>query len=218
MSLFILNQNRSVANEFLAELRDVNVQGDSMRFRRNLRMLGNLLAYEVSKSLNYETQQVATPLGTAAIDRIESQPILLTILRAGLPFYDGFLDIFDKAYSGFIGAYRRHDETAEDGFDIYLGYSAFPDISGRDIIVVDPMLATGKSLAKSLNKILEMGQPRSIKIVAVIAAPEGVSYLQENVQSDVEIYLAAMDEKLNEKAYIVPGLGDAGDLAYGEKL
>ncbi|MCG8474076.1 MAG: uracil phosphoribosyltransferase [Cytophagales bacterium] len=216
--MFKLNETNSVANQFLAELRDITVQGDSMRFRHNLRRLGSLLAYEISKELEYEEKEITTPLTTASIPMISAQPILMTILRAGVPFYDGFLEIFDKAYSGFIGAYRRKNEDVPDGFDIYLGYSAFPDITDKELIVIDPMLATGASLAKSLDKILEFGTPKKIHVAATIAAPEGVEYVLKNISAPIKIWTCALDEKLDEHKYIVPGLGDAGDLAYGEKL
>ncbi|BDD05894.1 uracil phosphoribosyltransferase [Aureibacter tunicatorum] len=216
--LFILNQQPSIADQFLAELRDVRVQHDSMRFRNNLRRLGHLIAYEISKELDYTEKTINTPLAQANVKTLENQPILMTILRAGLPYYEGFRDVFDKSYSGFIGAYRRANEEAPDGFDIYLGYSAFPDITDKEIIVVDPMLATGASLCKSLNKVLEFGTPKMIHISATLAAPEGVEYLKKELNAPFKLWLCALDEKLNEKAYIYPGLGDAGDLAFGEKL
>ncbi|BDD10742.1 uracil phosphoribosyltransferase [Fulvitalea axinellae] len=218
MEIFSLNESASVANQFLAELRNVEVQNDSMRFRKNLKRLGVLMAYEISKSLKYEKKEFTTPLAKTEIPVLEHQPILLPILRAGLPYYEGFLDVFDKSYSGFIGAYRRKADDAPDGFDIYLGYSAFPDMTDKELIIIDPMLATGQSLAKSLNKVLEFGKPKMVHIAAVLSSPEGVEYLANNVEAPCRLWTCAMDEKLNEKAYIVPGLGDAGDLAYGEKL
>ena len=217
MKIFRLNETASVANHFLAELRDVNIQGDSMRFRRNIERLGELMAYEVSKDLPFVTKTVTTPLGTADIPVLEQQPILMTVLRAGLPFYNGFMNVFDKASSGFIGAFRKENADAPDGFEIELGYAAYPDLEGQDLIIVDPMLATGRSLVDAIEKAINKGTPRSIHIVATIAAPEGVAYVKEKMGDRCTLWLCAEDSHLNEKSYIIPGLGDAGDLAFGSK-
>ncbi|BDC97988.1 uracil phosphoribosyltransferase [Persicobacter psychrovividus] len=217
MKIFRLNSESSVANHFLAEMRDENIQKDTMRFRRNIERLGELMAYEVSKDLPYVTKTVKTPLGESEIPMLEKQPILMTVLRAGLPFYNGFMNILDQASSGFIGAYRTPNPDAEDGFEIDLGYAAYPNLEGRDLIIVDPMLATGRSLVDSIEKAIEKGNPRSIHIVAIIAAPEGVAYVKERMGDRCSVWLCAEDSHLNEKSYIIPGLGDAGDLAFGSK-
>lgn len=214
--MLILSNQPSVANQFLAELRDVNVQQDKARFRRNLERLGELLAYEISKTLAYETVEVQTPLAVAPIQLLKEQPILVAILRASLPFHRGFLNIFDHANNAFIGAYRgphRADET----FDIQMDYIASPDLTGKILILADPMLATGKSLEKTYQALLKYGKPARIIIAAAIAAPEGVQFLQTQMP-ECELFVGAIDECLNHKFYIVPGLGDAGDLAFGAKL
>ncbi|PWK27274.1 uracil phosphoribosyltransferase [Arcicella aurantiaca] len=214
--MFVLTETNSIANHFIAELRDVTIQNDSMRFRKNMERLGEVLAYEISKSLPYQSATIQTPLALAHTYLLSQQPVLVTILRASLPFHQGFLNVFDKAENAFIGAYRgkhRADET----FDIQMDYLACPDLNDKIIIMIDPMLATGKSLLKSYEALLAHGKPARTIIVSAIAAPEGIAFLQENLP-DAELFLGTIDEKLNNKFYIVPGLGDAGDLAYGEKL
>ena len=214
--MFILSETNSIANHFIAELRDINIQQDSMRFRKNMERLGEILAYEVSKTLTYQPAMVQSPLAMAHTNLLTNQPVLVTILRASLPFYQGFLNIFDRAENAFIGAYRgkhRSDET----FDIQMDYLASPDLNNKTIILIDPMLATGKSLLKSYEALLTYGKPAKIIIAAAIAAPEGVAFLQKEIP-DADFFMGSLDEKLNHKFYIVPGLGDAGDLAYGEKL
>jgi uracil phosphoribosyltransferase len=216
--MFILNQTNSIANHFLAELRDIEIQKDSMRFRRNMERLGELLAYEASKSLTYKAQELQTPLCPTTENLLQDQPVLLTILRAGLPFYQGVLNYFDRADSGFVGAFRSENGKDTLGFEIDMGYKATPSLEGREVILVDPMLATGRSLIKAIDGLLVNGTPARIHILAAIAAPEGVEYVKEQLQVPHEFWLGALDEKLNEKSYIIPGLGDAGDLAYGQKL
>lgn len=214
--MFILNENPSVANHFLAELRDVTIQQDRARFRRNLERLGELLAYEISKTLPYAPASVQTPLATASTLLLAEQPILVAILRASLPFHRGFLNVFDHANSAFIGAYRgahRADET----FDVHMDYIATPDLSGKILLLADPMLATGQSLEKTYHALLKYGQPARLIVAAAIAAPEGVAYLQNQIPA-CELFVGALDDHLNAKYYIVPGLGDAGDLAFGSKL
>jgi uracil phosphoribosyltransferase len=214
--MFILTQTNSIANHFIAEMRDVTIQHDSMRFRKNMERLGTILAYEVSKSLAYETTPIQSPLAVSNTYLLSNQPVLVAILRASLPFHQGFLTVFDRAENAFIGAYRgkhRADET----FDVQMDYLASPDLSNKTILLIDPMLATGKSLLKSYEALLAYGKPARIIIAAAIAAPEGVAYLQ-NAIPEADFYIGSIDEKLNEKFYIVPGLGDAGDLAYGGKL
>lgn len=214
--MFILNAQNSIANQFLAEMRDITVQNDSMRFRKNMERLGEILAYEISKTLDYKPAKVQTPLVEASTELLTEQPVLVAILRASLPFYQGFLNLFDKSENAFIGAYRgkhRADET----FDIQMDYLACPSLEGKTVMLVDPMLATGKSLVKSYQALLQYGKPSKLIIAAAIAAPEGLAYIQEQIP-EASLFIGAKDERLNEKFYIVPGLGDAGDLAYGGKL
>ena len=212
--LFNLSEQNSIANQFLFELRDESIQRDRMRFRKNIERLGELMAYEVSKRLAYIPRQVKTPLGTLDIDLLARQPVLLTIMRAGLPFLQGFLNFFDLADSGFIGAYRQEDEK---GLAIELDYVSTPDLTGKDVILVDPMLATGRSVIDSLNLVLKKGTPSHVHVVALIAAPEGIRYVQEHLSIAHSLWVCALDEKLNDLFYIVPGLGDAGDLSYGKR-
>ena len=213
--MFILSNQPSIANQFLAELRDIRTQQDRMRFRKNLERLGELLAYEVSKTLSYQTKEVQTPLQSAQMELPVDQVVLVAVLRAALPFYQGFLNSFDQAESGFIGAFRQ-----EDGGEIgvNLGYHASPRLDNKVLILVDPMLATGTSCVTALKTLLEHGTPKAIHIVAAFAAPEGVEYLSRHLNISYSLWLGTLDEKLNSKSYIVPGLGDAGDLAFGEKL
>ncbi|NBA77126.1 uracil phosphoribosyltransferase [Emticicia sp. ODNR4P] len=214
--MFILNAQNSIANQFLAEMRDITVQNDSMRFRKNMERLGEILAYEISKTLDYQPATVQTPLAEASTALLTEQPVLVAILRASLPFYQGFLNLFDQSENAFIGAYRgkhRADET----FDIQMDYLACPSLEGKTVMLIDPMLATGKSLVKSYQALLQYGKPSKLIIAAAIAAPEGLAYIQEQIP-EASLFVGAKDERLNEKFYIIPGLGDAGDLAYGGKL
>lgn len=215
--MFILNRAPSIANQYLAELRDTKIQQDRLRFRFNLERLGELLAYEISKQLTFEPRKVQTPLRECEIDLPREQPVLVPILRAGLPFYDGFSRVFDRADTGFIGAYRAPHTSADD-LRVELTYQTAPSVEGRTLIVMDPMLASGKSMVQTLHALCATEKPLHIHIAAVIAAPEGVAYLQEHLKLPYSLWVAALDEGLNEMAYIVPGLGDAGDLSYGEKL
>jgi uracil phosphoribosyltransferase len=214
--MFILTNTNSIANHFIAEMRDVNIQQDAMRFRKNMERLGEILAYEVSKTLTYQIATIQSPLAEASTHLLIDQPVLVAILRASLPFHQGFLNVFDQAENAFIGAYRgkhRPDET----FDIQMDYLASPDLSNKTIILIDPMLATGKSLVKSYEALLTYGKPARIIIASAIAAPEGIHFLQSLIP-EADFFVGTIDERLNHKFYIIPGLGDAGDLAYGEKL
>lgn len=213
--MYILSKEPSVANQFISELRNIHIQKDRMRFRKNLERLGEILAYEISKTMEYNVVEVETPLAISSIEVPNQQPVIIAVLRASLPFYQGFLNFFDKAESGFIGAFR---EEKEEGISINLGYHASPDITDKEIILADPMLATGKSIIESIQTLLSHGQPKVIHIAAAFAAPEGVDYIKRNLKIPHKIWLGALDEKLNSQSYIVPGLGDAGDLAFGEKL
>ncbi len=214
--MFILTSKNSIANHFIAELRDVKIQQDSMRFRKNLERLGEVLAYEISKTLSYESAEVQSPLAISKTELLLNQPVLVTILRASLPFHQGFINVFDKAENAFIGAYRgKH--LADESFDVEMDYLASPDLTDKTIILIDPMLATGKSLLKSYQALLKYGKPAKVIISAAIAAPEGVAFLQKHLP-EATLFVGTLDEYLNEKYYIVPGLGDAGDLAFGLKL
>ena len=214
--MFILTNTNSIANHFIAEMRDVNIQQDAMRFRKNMERLGEILAYEVSKTLQYQTSIVQSPLAESTTHLLKEQPVLVAILRASLPFHQGFLNIFDRAENAFIGAYRgkhRPDET----FDIQMDYLASPNLTNKTIILIDPMLATGKSLVKSYEALLTYGKPARTIIAAAIAAPEGIAFIQAQIP-ETEFFIGTVDNRLNNKFYIVPGLGDAGDLAFGGKL
>jgi uracil phosphoribosyltransferase len=213
--MFILTERSSIANQFIAELRDIHTQKDRMRFRKNLERLGELLAYEVSKTLTYQSTAVQTPLESTQMELPTDQVVLVAVLRAALPFYQGFLNSFDQAESGFIGAFRQ-ENGAEIG--VNLGYHASPKLDNKVLILVDPMLATGTSCVTALKTLLEHGTPKAIHLVAAIAAPEGVQHLADHISQPYSLWLGTLDERLNERAYIVPGLGDAGDLAFGEKL
>jgi len=196
------------------EMRHKDIQNDRGKFRNNLKRLGTYMAFEVSKSLEYKNGKVVTPLGDASVALLDSQPVIIGILRAAIPFFDGFMDVFDQADGGFIGAYREES----DNIAIHLDYLAAPNLEGRTVILTDPMLATGKSLVKTVNKLEERGKPAHIHIAAAIAAPEGIDYVTKNLGGNITIWVYSVDEKLNDQAYIVPGLGDAGDLSFGEKI
>lgn len=213
--VFELDKINSIANHFLAELRDKELQQDRLRFRRNLERLGEVLAYEVSKELDYIEMTVTSVLGDKKTNKIKEQPVLITILRAGLPFFTGFINYFDRANAGFIGAYR-----VEEGEEIMIesDYLAIPQLEGKEVILIDPMLATGKSIVSSVEKITKKGIPKRLHIVSAIAAPEGIEYITSNINLPLSVWVGAVDEQLNENAYIVPGLGDAGDLSFGQKM
>lgn len=213
--MFVLNHHNSVANQFLYELRDAGKQLDRMRFRKNLERLGEILAYELSKNLDYTLVTTVTSLGKADIRVLKEQPVMVTILRAGLPFFQGFVNFFDHADSGFIGAYRQEDENH---LTIKLGYVATPSLENKVVILIDPMLATGRSVIDSVDAFLRNGTPKHLHIVSLVAAPEGIEHLKKNLKLPFSLWTCAVDEKLNHQYYIVPGLGDAGDLSYGIKL
>lgn len=213
--MFVLTRYPTIANQFLAELRSIEIQKDRMRFRKNLERLGEVLAYEISKTFSYEERDIQTPLATTTTKLPTEQPVIVAVLRASLPFYQGFLNFLDQAESGFIGAFRQEGEGE---IKINLGYHASPSLEGKTLILADPMLATGKSFIKSIQKLLEHGTPKMIHIAAAFASPEGIEYIQANLHLPHAFWLGAIDEKLNHLSYIVPGIGDAGDLAFGEKL
>lgn len=213
--IFNLSVQNTIANQFIAELRDKDVQLDRARFRRNMKRLGQLMAYEISKKLTFHDETIQTPLGRSSVHVPARQPVLLTVMRAGIPYFDGFLDYFDKSDCGFIGAYR---EEGSEEIVIHLEYVATPSIEGEDVIIVDPMLATGKSFIRAVQAIMKRGTPSHVYIAALVAAPEGIQYVKDNLKVPHSIYTCAVDENLNHQFYIVPGLGDAGDLSYGVKL
>ena len=217
MNIQYIYQENSVLNQFLSQLRDVAIKKDSMRFRRNMERIGEIMAYEISKKLRYNNIAITTPLGVKNTSEIAEKIVLCSILRAGLTLHQGFLNYFDCAENGFISAYRNH-YNSDENFDVLVEYQAVPNMNNKTLILVDPMLATGQSLIAVLNKILATQQPKEIHIAVVIAAPEGIKYLEENLPENCNLWVASLDEKLNEKNYIIPGLGDAGDLAFGNKL
>ncbi|UOQ54627.1 uracil phosphoribosyltransferase [Hymenobacter cellulosivorans] len=204
----------SIANHFLAELRDVDVQRDSLRFRRNLQRLGEIIAYRISSQLSYTEKVVKTPLAESSSKQLRDFPVLATVLRAGLPFHQGFLNYFDQSPSAFAAAYRIEGTSQ---VQVQVDYLSAPNLDERVLILADPMLASGKSLVQTYRAMLRFGQPRQVHIAAVIASPEGVEYVTREIP-EATLWVAAVDDHLNEHAYIVPGLGDAGDLSYGSKL
>lgn len=215
--MFVFAHQSSLANQFMAELRHVSIQQDRLRFRRNLERLGELMAYEISKKLAYQNVDIQTPLGIAATQTLRQQPVLATILRAGLPFHQGFANYFDQAENAFAGAYRGYAPGESDEFEIAMDYIVSPDLSGKVLILCDPMLATGRSLEKVYHALLRYGIPAQTHIAAVIASPEGVRHVQQQLPQ-CHLWLGAIDDHLNEHFYIVPGLGDSGDLAFGAKV
>lgn len=211
-----IGKDNSLFNQFLAELRDVTIQNDSLRFRRNLQRMGEIFAYEISKTFDYKTEEIITPLGMSKMKLMVEQPVLATILRAGLPLHQGLLNYFDRAESAFVSAYRKY--TKDENFTIKLDYISAPHIDNRILIVSDPMLATGGSLIASLKGLLERGKPKHIHVVAALACEEGIANLKKKYSlKNLSLWVGAIDDELTAQAYIVPGLGDAGDLAYGKK-
>lgn len=215
MSRILSNEN-SLINVFLSELRDINVQQDSMRFRRNLERLGEIFAYEISKKLSYKEEEITTPLGISNMMVLKDQPVIATILRAGLPVHQGILNYFDRAENSFVSAYRKHHK--DNSFEIKIEYLSSPSIDGKDLILCDPMLATGQSMFLAYKALLQRGKPRHIHVVGLIASQEGVNYVKSHFPDNTTIWLGAVDDELTAKSYIVPGIGDAGDLAYGKKI
>ena len=211
-----LSKHNSLLNHWVAELRDVQVQNDRMRFRRNIERIGEVAAYELSKTLRFKTVDVTTPLGIASTSLLEAQPVLGTILRAGLPLHQGMLNYFDKADNAFISAYRKHH--SDGSFEISLEYISCPDLNNRVLILCDPMLATGASIVETIQAIQKTYTPSQIHIVVTIASQKGIEHVEKELGADISIWCAAIDPILNDKSYIVPGLGDAGDLAFGSKM
>lgn len=210
-----LSERYSLLCDWICEIRDVTVQSDRMRFRRNLERIGEIAAYEISRTLEFVEKETQTPLGVSNCRTLKDQPVLATILRAGLPLHQGLLNFFDRADNAFISAYRKHNR--DGSFDISLDYISCPELENRVIIIADPMLATGSSMVKTIQFLREEGHPREIHIVTAIACTVGIEYVQRS-EPQVRIWCGAIDEELTAKGYIVPGLGDAGDLAFGTKV
>ncbi len=217
MEIINLSEQNTILNKFVSELRDIEIQKDSMRFRRNVSRIGEIMAYEISKKLNYELLETQTPLGKSST-YVPADPIVIgTILRAGLGFHHGFLECFDKAENAFVSAYRKYREN-QDSFHVHIEYIASPRIENKVLILTDPMLATGGSMDLSYQALLTKGTPKYIHVATIIASQQAIDYCAKNFPQDkTTIWAAAIDPELNSHAYIVPGLGDAGDLAYGEK-
>lgn len=219
MKVINLSEQNSVMNHFMAELRDKSYQKNRALFRHNVERIGEIMAYELSKTLEYKPKTVKTPLGTLDIPLTkEEDMVIATVLRAGLPFHQGFLNLFDHADNAFVSAYRMYVNREHTEVGVHAEYIATPSVKGRTLLVVDPMLATGGSLAAAIDALLEAGKPKAIHVCCVIAAPEGIEVVKEALPEDSTIWCAAIDEGMNEHKYIVPGFGDCGDLCFGEKL
>ncbi len=217
MRIHHLAKENSILNKFLAEIRDVHIQKDSMRFRRNIERIGEVLSYELSKELSFENKEVESPLGVKQTNLPVNDVVLCSILRAGLPLHNGLLNYFDDAENAFISAYRHHPNNDEE-FEIVVEYFASPSIDGKTLLLVDPMLATGRSLVAVYEAIKKYGTPKNIQIVSVIGSAEGVDYIKDHFPENTDLWIADIDKDLNDKGYIIPGLGDAGDLAFGTKM
>ena len=212
-----LGANDSVFNQIMAELRDAVIQLDRMRFRRNLERIGEIMAYEISKTFEYEEEEVTTPLGVKEIRTMKEQPVVATILRAGLPFHNGIISMLDHADSAFIAAYRKYDKNEEDS-EIRVEYYSSPSLDDRILILCDPLLATGESIVKTLQGLMEDEEPKQIHIAVAVASQDGLDYVKQAMsRKPVTIWVGGIDEELTARAYVVPGMGDVGDLAYGEK-
>ena len=216
MKIINFAEHNSLISQYMTEMRDVNIQKDMLRFRRNLERVGEIIAYEISKTLNYRTVETLTPLDVAKTSVIDSQVVLATIFRAGVPFHQGFLNYFDNAQNAFVSAYRKYKE--KENFDVCIEYLASPRLDGKTLILADPMLATGASMELSYRALLTKGNPAQIHVASVIASRQAVDYICEKFPEDrTTVWIGAIDEHINAHSYIVPGLGDAGDLAYGVK-
>jgi uracil phosphoribosyltransferase len=217
MEIKLINQPVSILSTFVAELRDVNIQHDPLRFRRNLERLGEIFAYEISKTFTYDETEITTPLGTAREWAPQEKVVVTSILRAGVPLHNGLLNFFDRAENGFVSAFRKYNEDGD--FEINIEYISAPDLNGKTVIMADPMLATGSSLELAYEAIKANGIPEHVHMASIVASQAGVEYLKNMLDDEpVTLWLAVVDDELNAKSYIVPGLGDAGDLAYGPKL
>ncbi len=217
MDIHIFNKENSLFNQFIAEIRDKEIQTDPLRFRRNIERMGEILAYEISKKLSYESIDIQTPLGVSHEFVYSENVVIATILRAGLPLHQGVLNYFDSAENCFVSAYRKYNEKGD--FDIHIEYISSPSLDGKTVILTDPMLASGASMELAYRAILTKGKPKHIHIASIIGSTEGIEYVQKNMANEnITLWIGAVDKELNEKKYIIPGLGDAGDLAFGTKL
>jgi uracil phosphoribosyltransferase len=217
MEIHHIGESNSVLNTFISEIRDYEIQKDSLRFRRNIERIGEILSYELSKNLSYSAVSVETPLGKKSVQLPSNDLVLCSVLRAGLPLHQGLLNYFDKAENAFISAYRHHPKN-NDEFEIIVEYFAAPEIDNKTLLLADPMLATGQSLVAVYEAIKKYGTPKELHIVAVIGSKEGIDFVQKKFPQNTHLWIAAIDDELNSKGYIIPGLGDAGDLAFGTKL
>lgn len=211
----VLNEKNSLFNHFIAEIRDEVIQKDPLRFRRNMERIGEVMAYEISKKLEYKSAEVTTPLGIAETELLVQQPVIASILRAGLPLHQGILNYFDRGENAFISAYRKHHKSGD--FEIRVEYLAAPEIEGKTLILADPMLATGSSMVSVYKALLQNGTPKHIHVVAAVANKDAVEYVKSKLPSHTQYWMGAIDDELTAQSYIVPGLGDAGDLAFGDK-
>ena len=216
MHIHNIGETNSVLNTFIAEIRDNKIQKDSMRFRRNIERIGEVLSYEMSKIMPYKSEVITTPLGTKIIQVIDDQIVLCSILRAGLPFHQGLLNYFDNAENAFISAYRKMKPNGD--FDIRVEYFASPSLQDKTLILADPMLATGQTLVATYQSLLSHGVPKELHVFSVIGSTDGIDYIKKHLPEDTHLWIATIDETLNDHGYIIPGLGDAGDLAFGDKL
>ncbi|ARV07174.1 uracil phosphoribosyltransferase [Polaribacter sp. SA4-10] len=217
MTVHHLAEENSILNKFIAEIRDINIQKDSLRFRRNIERIGEILSYELSKNLSYSSVDITTPLAVAKTSLAQKNIVLCSVLRAGLPLHQGLLNYFDDAENAFISAYRHHPNNDEE-FEIVVEYFASPSLENKILLLADPMLATGKSLVSVYESIKKHGIPKEIHLVCVIGSKEGVAFVEKNFPKNTHLWIAVIDDDLNDKGYIVPGLGDAGDLSFGNKL
>jgi uracil phosphoribosyltransferase len=216
MQVNLVNNEYSLLHQFVSELRDISIQHDRARFRKNIFRIGQIMAYEISKTLDWKATTVQTPLGTHQSKRLKSSPILATVLRAGIAMHQGMLDFFDQSDCAFIAAYRKHEDNTAD-IEIALEYVASPNLDNKDLLLIDPMLATGKSIVKAYDALLKKGTPKYLHIACILGSHEGIAHLQKHLPAQSTLWLAALDDGLNDKGYILPGLGDAGDLSFGEK-
>ncbi|MBT8209921.1 MAG: uracil phosphoribosyltransferase [Eudoraea sp.] len=217
MIIHNLSETNSLLNQFVSELRDVNIQRDSMRFRRNIERIGEILSYELSKTLDYRVSTLQTPFGKKTMSLPSNNLVLCSVLRAGLPLHQGLLNYFDNAENAFISAYRHHPE-GKDAFEVIVKYFAAPALGGKTLVLTDPMLATGKTLENVLKALKTHGEPKKLHIISVIGSREGVRYVEHVFPENTQLWIAAIDDELTTKGYIIPGLGDAGDLSFGVKL
>lgn len=217
MTIHNLDTQNSILLKFISEIRDTETQKDKLRFRRNIERIGEILGYELSKHLTYKNKTIKTPLGTKEVPLFKNDVVLCSILRAGLPLHQGLLNYFDDAENAFISAYRKHQKNSDD-FKIVVEYLASPSLENKTLLLADPMLATGRSMVNVYEALKKLGTPKQIHIISVIGAVQGINYIEDKFPENTHLWIATVDDVLNEKSYIVPGLGDAGDLAYGLKL